>query len=268
VSAAWLKTTGTSYGTDESRKANKVSPYIGLLYDITKNVTAYASYTSIFNPQTEVDINNRKLAPAQGDAWEGGFKSQWFDDRLYASASVFRAKQSNLATYAGDFGPGDSGPIGGSYYAGETTTSTGFQIDAAGRITDNWTLNGGLSVFKLRADDHTDPSPYIPNQTLKLGSTYSFPQLNNFKLGAQMRWQGRIHYDDYGVATSAGGPGVVRQGSYAVIDLMSSIDIVDNLRATLNLRNLTDKKYLTSLLWGQAFYAEPRAVTVSLSYKY
>lgn len=268
VSVAWLKTTGTSYGTDESRKASKVSPYVGLLYDLTENITAYASYTSIFNPQTEVDFNNRKLAPAEGDAYEGGFKSQWFNDRLYAAASVFRAKQSNLATYAGDFGPGDPGPIGGSYYVGTDTTSTGFELEAAGHITDRWSLNGGFTAFKLRDDSHTNPSPYIPNRTLKLGTSYSVPEWNDLKLGAQLRWQGRIHYDDPGVTTVSGSDAIVRQGSYAVLDLMAGVDVVDHLRATLNVRNVTDKKYLASLLWGQAFYAEPRAATFSLTYRY
>jgi len=268
ASTAWLKTTGSSYGTDQSRKNNRISPYLGLLYDLTPNVTAYASYTSIFNPQSQVDISNRKLAPAEGDAYEGGVKSEWFGGRLYATAAVFHVKQSNLATYAGDFGPDDNGPIGGSYYAGENTTSKGFELEAAGRITDNWTLNGGIAYFRLRGEDHANPSPYIPNRTLKLGTTYTVPAWRDLTVGGTLRWQDSIHYVDGGLQTADGAAAIVRQGGYAVVDLMAGIDVIDTVRATLNVRNVTDKKYLASLLWGQAFYAEPRAVAVSLSYTY
>ena len=38
-SAAKLETTGTSYGVDQTRLNSKASPYAGLLYDLTSNVT-------------------------------------------------------------------------------------------------------------------------------------------------------------------------------------------------------------------------------------
>ena len=97
VSVAQLKSTGTSYDADQSRKNSKASPYVGLLYDLTSNITAYASYTSIFSPQVEVDITNRKLAPAVGNAYEAGIKSEWFNHRLYATAAVFHIRQKGLA---------------------------------------------------------------------------------------------------------------------------------------------------------------------------
>lgn len=65
-----------------------------------------------------------------------------------------------------------------------------------------------------------------------------------------------------------GSDAVIRQRHYAVLDLMSGIDVMKRVRATLNVRNVTGKKYLNSLAWGQAYYAEPRTVIGSLSFTY
>jgi outer membrane receptor for ferric coprogen and ferric-rhodotorulic acid len=265
--ATWLKTTGSSYGVDSDRKNSKVTPYVGALYDITSKVKIYASYTGIFNPQSQVSVGNQRLAPATGTSIEGGVKGQWFGGRLYATAALFRAKQKNLAEYAGDFGPGDGGPVGGSYYTGQTTISKGFEIEVAGKLTPNWTLNGGYTGFSLKAPGGDRVFPYIPNRTLKLSTTYSFPQLRDLKIGGDVRWQDSTSIDS-GVAGADGNDTSIRQRHYAVVDLMASIKVVDHVTAALNLRNVTDKKYLNSLAWNQAYYAEPRTVLGSLSFTY
>lgn len=268
LSATWLKSTGSSYGVDESRKNSKVTPYVGALYDITRNVKLYASYTSIFNPQSQVGIDNRRLAPATGNSIEAGAKSQWFDGKLYATASWFRARQNNLAQYAGTFGADSGFPAGGSYYTAQTTTSQGIELEVAGKITTNWTLSGGYTGFSLRTPDGARASTYIPNHTFKLSTTYAVPQLRDLKLGANLRWQNAIYYVDTGVQDANGHDGVIRQNGYAVVDLMASARVVDHVRASINLRNVGNAKYLNSLAGGQAYYAAPRSIMGSISFTY
>jgi len=36
----------------------------------------------------------------------------------------------------------------------------------------------------------------------------------------------------------------------------------------VNVRNVTNKKYLNSLEWGQAFYAAPRSVIGTIRFEY
>jgi outer membrane receptor for ferric coprogen and ferric-rhodotorulic acid len=270
ASAMWIKSTGTSYGTDQSRDDSGVSPYVGAVYDVTPNVSLYASYTGIFNPQIEVDINNRKLDPAKGTSIEGGIKSSWFDGRLYATAALFRAKQKELAAFAGTFGAGGAGQIGDSYYEGTDTISKGFELELAGKVTDNWTLSGGYTGLQIKDGAGNKTRTFLPTKSLKLATTYAVPQLNDLKLGAQLRWQNQIRYadpgvQDYGIVT---GDVILKQESYAVVDLMAGIRLLDRVRATVNVRNVGDRKYLASLMWGQAFYAAPRSATVSLSFAY
>jgi outer-membrane receptor for ferric coprogen and ferric-rhodotorulic acid len=258
ASATWLKSDGVSYGADQYRKNSDVSPYVGATYDLTSNVSLYASYTSIFNPQTEVDANARRLDPVTGSSVEGGVKTEWFGGRLYATASLFRAKQKGLATAAGVFGADGPGQPGSTYYTGLDTTSRGFEFELAGKVTDNWTVNGGYTGLEIEDDAGNPARVFIPTKSLKLSTTYAVPELRDLKVGAQMRWQNAIRSPDY----------TVKQDDYAVLDLMGSMRVVDHVRASINVRNVTDSKYLTSLMWGQAYYGSPRSVLGSITFTY
>ncbi|MGN8000772.1 TonB-dependent siderophore receptor [Sphingomonas sp. 22176] len=257
-SATWLKSSGISYGADQYRKNSRVSPYAGLTYDLTKNVSFYASYTDIFNPQIEVDRTGRRLDPVTGTSIEGGLKTEWFGGRLYATASLFRAKQKNLATYAGVFAPGDPGQNGTYFYTGLDTTSRGFEIELAGKVTDNWTISGGYTGLEIEDNAGNPARVFIPTKSLKLATTYTVPELHDLKMGAQLRWQNTVRSPDF----------TVTQKDYAVLDLMASIRLVDHVRAAINVRNVTDSSYLGSVMWGQAFYAPPRSVLGSISFSY
>ncbi len=65
--------------------------------------------------------------------------------------------RKGLALAAGTFGEGDPGKIGDTYYEGVDTTARGFEIEVAGRVTDNWTLSGGYTGLEIE-DDNGDPS--------------------------------------------------------------------------------------------------------------
>lgn len=247
-----LKSKGYSYGVDTPRSESALSPYLGLVADFSRNISAYASYTDIFNPQSEVDINHKTLAAAKGSSIEAGIKSVWLDNRLYATAAVFRGEQDGLSDYAGTF------PDGKSYYAGIDTIVRGYELEVSGRLTDRWWLSGGWTNLSIHDPAGQDVRLYAPRQTFKLSTTYTFRELNNLKLGGAVRWQG---------ATSTVDINTVTQGSYAVLDLMAGIDITGNLGATLNVRNIADEKYFNSLRWNQAFMGAPRSVTFNLEYR-
>lgn len=253
VSALKLKSTGFSYGVDKARDEDAVSPYVGLLFDLTPNLTAYASYTDIFNPQSEVDVARASLPAAHGKSYELGLKSQWFDNRLYATASVFKSEQFDLAEWAGAF------PDGKSYYAGVDTFVEGFELEAAGRITDRWTLSGGYTNLSIEGENGQDVRTYLPRKTIKAATTYAVPELRNLKLGAAVRWQDDVYIEDIATLT---------QKAYAVLDLTAGVDVTPQVRATLNVKNATDKTHLTSLMWNQSYYAAPRSVSLRIDYAF
>ena len=253
ANAVKLTSKGYSYGVSVARDESKASPYVGLIYEITPTISAYASYTDIFNPQSEVDVNHQTLSAAHGESYEAGLKSEWFDKRLYATAAVFRSTQAGLAEYAGSFADGKS------YYSGVDTRVSGYEFEATGAITEHWTVGGGWTQLRIRGSDGADVRTYLPRKTLKATTTYSIPSLRDLKLGAAIRWQSDIHIQDIAV---------IPQKAYAVVDLMASVKLAEPLRATLNVKNVGDEKYLTSLKWNQAYFAAPRSVSLSLDYAF
>lgn len=252
--AVSLKAEGDSYGVSQARSEDKISPYVGAVYDINANISLYASYADIFNPQSEVDLNRTPLAPAQGKSYEAGIKSQWFDNRLYATASVFKSEQYGLAAWAGYF-PGTFD----SYYAGIDTFVEGYELEVAGKITPNWTVNGGWTDLTIKDSDDNDTRTYLPRKTFKLSTTYGIPQLRDLKLGAFWRWQSEVSTYSYGPFT---------QDAYSVVDLMASVRVADRIRANLNIKNAFDQKYFGGLQWDQAFYAAPTSYMLTLDYTF
>lgn len=264
VSAVWLNTTGSSYGSDLARKDSKISPYVGLLFDLTRSLSIYASYTDIYSPQSQVDVTNSRLDPTKGTSVEAGLKGSWLDGRLYAAAALFKAKQSGLATYAGTFNDEDGieGPIGVDYYTGADTTVTGAEAEVSGRVANHWLLSAGYTHLKIKDNEGQATQAFIPRNSFKLGATYEMPEWHELKLGAQFRYQSRISSTD----DTGGLP--IRQKGYAVLDLLAGFKPFDHLQASVNVRNVTNVKYLNSLEWGQAYYAAPRSVVGTLRFEY
>ncbi|MCK8457058.1 TonB-dependent siderophore receptor [Sphingomonas faeni] len=266
--AIWLKSSGYSYGVDQARNNKKLSPYAGLLFDLTSNLTLYASYTDIFNPQSEVDATNRRLDPAKGTSIEGGVKGEWLGGRLYGAASIFQAKQKGLAEFAGQFDANNpAGQIGTSYYVGRDTISKGFEVEVAGHVSERWLVSSGFTHLTLESDDGKAARLFVPRDTFKLAATYTIEDLRDLKLGGQFRYQSRISAPS-GILDAAGDDIAIRQNGYATLDLLGSIRVVDRLRASLNVRNVTNTRYLGTLKYASGFYAAPRSVIATLRFEY
>ena len=266
VGTSWSKydAPGINFGATLSTKANKFNPYAGVLYDITSFLTAYASYTTIFSPQIDQKIDRTQVAPLTGTNIEAGLKANILDKRLYLTATAFQAKEKNLSTYAGQA----SDQFGQYYYyVGQNIRSKGIELEAVGHIVPDWAVSGGFTTINLRnLSTHSQGRTFIPRQTFKASTTYTIPDLHNLSVGAQFRWQSHIYADVDAF------PGTrVNQKAYGVLDLMAGIDVIKNLRASINVRNVTNKLYYASLLSGQyanAFYAPGRNFTASLAYRF
>jgi hypothetical protein len=72
---------------------------------VQPNVSLYASYANIFQPQTAQDARGATLAPEEGNTYEVGAKAEFFDKRLNASIAHFWMKTENTAEESGDLTP-------------------------------------------------------------------------------------------------------------------------------------------------------------------
>ena len=114
----WHAVLGTRYGSWKSAKASNefdedspggvhyqkitqthndmLTPYAGVLYDFTENLTAYVSYTDIFKPSNSESASGSYLEPVVGSNYELGLKGSFLQERLNLSSAVFWSKQDNV----------------------------------------------------------------------------------------------------------------------------------------------------------------------------
>jgi outer membrane receptor for ferric coprogen and ferric-rhodotorulic acid len=250
-------TRGVSYGTDMTRDEHNVAPYTGLVLDLGRDWSLYGSYTSIFNPQNQLGSDFQRLKSVKGRNAEMGVKGEFFNKQLNASAAIFKTRQDNLAEYVGDETTADGHLF--NIYKGVNTLSQGFEADVEGALGSRVKLNAGYTVLSIKDDSGQKARPYSPRQLLKLSSTVQV--IDKLKLGAALSWRASTWRDQ-------GDGAVARQGSYALLNLMARYDISDHFNVDVNVNNVGNKKYLTSLYWDQAYYGAPRNGSVTLNWKY
>ncbi|MDQ9204317.1 ferric-rhodotorulic acid/ferric-coprogen receptor FhuE [Cronobacter sakazakii] len=248
---------------DEIRrsKADDVTPYAGLIYDIDDTWSAYASYTSIFQPSGQRDVNSEFLDPTTGKAYEAGLKADWFNTRLTASLAVFRIEQDNVAVNTGVIIPGSGGQT--AYKSVNGTVSKGVELELNGALTDNWQLTFGASRYVAEAGDGVAVNPDQPRTTMKLFTRYQLPTLPALTVGGGARWQTKTWQDIVG----PNGDTRISQNGYTVVDLFTRYQATKNLAVQANLNNVFDKAYY-DYLGTYGVYGAPRNFSVTASYSF
>ncbi|TGN41101.1 TonB-dependent siderophore receptor [Marinobacter confluentis] len=271
VRLTWLNSKGNSYGLSKATSYDAVeTPYAGLIYDLNNDHSVYASYTEIFTPQTEVDINLDRLDPIDGVNYEVGLKSEFLNDRVNTTVALFQVEQQNVAEAAGTLsGSSDT------YYRGvDGLQSEGVELEFVGDVTDRIQLFAGYTWVNIEDADGNSAKPSVPEHLAQLRGTWKVPGVEGLELGSQVRWQSSISQDQ-GEATTgpnAGSTITTEQDSYAVVDLMASYDFARDWNATLNVNNVTDEKYIESLkkfgAFAQGFYGAPTNASLTVSWVY
>jgi len=64
----------TNRNPDNDFDDQEFTPYAGLIYDVTPEISAYTSYSTIFKPQTEFELDYTPLKPRTGEQVEVGLK--------------------------------------------------------------------------------------------------------------------------------------------------------------------------------------------------
>ncbi|WP_252274280.1 TonB-dependent siderophore receptor [Pseudomonas subflava] len=254
-------------GNSKIKEDDEITPYAGIVYDLTENLSAYASYTDIFLPQSQHDINDNQLNPIVGESYETGLKAEFFDGRLNASAAVFRIKQDNLAESTGLFIPGKTPPTF-AYEEGDGATSDGFELEINGELAPGWNLMAGYTQFDVEDADGEDVNTQYPTKMIRTFTTYRVPGFLGDKLtiGGGVNWQDSIYVY---AANPSGVAEKVEQDAYALVNLMARYEITENLSAQLNANNVTDEKYMDFFeAYGAFTYGAPRSLTASAKYSF
>ncbi len=245
---------------------HELTPYAGVVFDLSANTSLYASYTSIFQPQQKRDINGQYLDPIVGKSTEIGVKGEFFEGRLNASAALFHIKQDNLAQSTGEMIAGTTPPET-AYRASEGATSKGFELEVAGELAKGWNASAGYTQFKLKDASGADINTIYPRKLLRIFTSYRLPgELAGLTLGGGVNWQGETY--TY-AANPLGVTEKIDQKAYALVNLMARYDINKQWSAQLNVNNLLDETYYGMFdAYSQFTYGAPRNAMLSATYRF
>ena len=209
------------------------SPRIGLIYRPFEPLTFYASYATSFAPQTANVLNVANPAPETGEQVEIGTRIDILPT-LTLSGSAFRITRDNVAAT-------DPANTGFSVITGQQQ-SQGFEADLAGEILPGWNVIGGVGFLDAKITRDTtfaigNRLAGVPTFSGSVWTTYEFHEgwLRGLGLGAGVTYVGQRTGDlnnSYSV------------GAYARVDAALWYDFDERWRLSVNLRNLTDARYI------------------------
>lgn len=246
---------------DDREYDDEFTPYAGVVVDITHTLSAYVSYTQIFQPQDVRDVSGGVLDPIEGDTYEIGLKGAWFDGRLNASIAAFESKRENLAVALWD---DEGNPVsdmrgGQAHRAEDHTEGRGWELEVAGALTERWQIQAGYSQFKNKnsAGDILDTTQ--PEQQFKLYTAYQPAFVPRLTIGGSLRWQDGTYVDGQSDR-------LYKIDSYFVAGLNADYAVNEQLSVAVNLNNAFDKEYRVSNYTHS--YGAPRNASVTVRAKF
>ena len=255
------------YSASPASESRVFTPYGGLVFDIDGTHSAYASYSTIYQPQASQDRYGKLLAPREGKTFEAGIKSGWLDGRLNTAAALYQIRQSNLAeSDPGYTVPGTNNPANRTIKGARTQ---GVDLEATGAITPSWNISASWSYSQTENNSGKAILTTFPRHMVKLWTTYRLPgELHRLTLGGGVNWQSRVYSDID--AWQINSTLHWEQKAYSVASLMARYDVSDKLSATVNVANLFDKQYTASVSdwWYSGMHGPARKVALTVRYQF
>lgn len=248
--------------------APEYTPYVGIVYDLSKNWSVYASYTDIFLPQNAYAVDGSILPPIRGEDYEVGLKGEFFDGLLNAQFSLFRIDNVNKAvddmTGPSPCAPFYPAPNGRCKVAGGESRSQGFELELTGQLHPGWQVFASYTntYTKYLADSPANTGNALrtndPRHTARLFTTYRLGSAHRWTLGGGTEVQSSSY--------STNGALTYRQGGYAVWNAMAAYDIDKKYSVQLNVDNLFDRYYYKqySVTGISTYYGDPRNIMLSM----
>ena len=237
--------------TLDKQSFTEVTPYIGLVYDLTENTSLYASYTDIFNPQTFRDIDENYLDPIYGNSIETGIKGEYFDKALTTSLGFFYTKQDNAPVLDPSYTQFANGEF--AYYTVDAK-SKGVEFEVSGKVANNTTLSFNLTHFNAKDKDGDKYNTLASRTTSSIFAKYNY---NDFTFGGGIDYNSKKYL------------GTITQDAYYLVNLMGAYKINKNLSAQVNISNLFDEKYYEAIMSDSTIaYGAPRTFTAKLTYSF
>jgi outer membrane receptor for ferric coprogen and ferric-rhodotorulic acid len=140
-------------------------------------------------------------------------------------------------------------------------TSKGVELEISGRVGDNTHLVFGATALSLEDDTGAPTYLWVPRRTLNFTVDTRLPIEPVITVGLGGTWRSKTSTTDSYTGF------VVRQDAYAVLNAFARWDATERLQVKLNINNIGDEKYITSL-YSVGYYGAPLNVMASLRYAF
>lgn len=187
-------------GNEQEFKTNAFVPRIGLTYELTNTISAYATYLEGFQPHTNTTSLNPtaegffwtaspgRFDPLESSLIEFGAKAEFLNGKIFANLAIFDITQKNILL-------GDTFDLDNLTTRGEQR-SRGFEMDISGYVLPNLQLTAsyGFNEATIEEDAIEDfvgeRIGGAPKHNANFWGRYDFDSSSTFKgigigLGAQ-----------------------------------------------------------------------------------
>jgi len=279
ITPEWKLLAGTRYDVFEAQQEDRLgvanfessvdqwSPRGGIVWQPTKAQSYYFSYGKSFNPSAEslsLSANNVNLPPEQNHNYEIGAKLDFFDNRLSATAALFRLEKTNART---------TSPLDPNLQilSGEQRTD-GFELGLAGEILPRWDVSVTYayldaeitksnstavgSVSGLTKSFQGMTSTNVPEHSGVAWTSYRLT--DNWEIGGGVFYATDRYADSVNEAVLPG---------YARLDAVVAYH-QKHYDVQLNVFNLTDTVYYESGQQNSALPGTPVTGQLSVNFKY
>lgn len=296
---------GGAYSDNETTVGGKA----GIVYKPVENASVYASYGLSHLPHGSL-LSNPDIFRQDANAFPGfvagadpvefhnfeiGGKLDFFNGRLSTTAALFRTEKHKAAIVGRQ--PGETSDSLQGY--GEQVVQ-GLELGIAGELTEQWKIYGGLVVMDSERQHSAaldaarrigqsgsgdygctvpaaactvrtsgDELAFTPNFSANIWTTYDVT--DDFTIGGGVQYVGESYIgrpDDANRIIKNGRYG--KLPDYFLVNLYASYDITDNIELALNVDNVFDETYLTTINWGGGwgYLGAPRTYWLSANFKY
>ena len=258
---------------EEKIEQQALIPRVGLVITANDNINFYSTWMKGFEPQTaaiqsDPDRYGGPFDPVYSELYEMGIKTDWFNNRLSATASVFKIIQQN-SLY--DAFPAVIGKPDLKMQIGEEE-SNGFEFDLAGEITPNWSILASYAYIDARITKTASNSekdfdmqrPSTPRHSGNIWTKYIITEgpLKHLGFGAGYNFVTE-RYGQVGRRTNT----TVYPG-YGLVNAVLYYKI-NQIQLQLNLNNVLNQ---THWVGGydklRSFPGAPRNINASVTYKF
>lgn len=237
---------------------------VGLTFKPAREGSIYVAYGSSITPpgmsnfalsESITSQDNPNLEPQESFSYELGSKWDFLGDALNLNAAIFHTQNTNVL-YSDD--------STGLYQQDGGQLVEGLTCGVSGKLSEDWSIFANGTWLDAQLDQPGDQ--YDGHRIIRTpefsGSLWSTYRVNDtWTIGLGWRYQS---------STDANAANTIEVPAYALVDAMLEYRWSASVSSRLNLRNLFDREYISSINnSGQRFnYGEPLNVMLSTSYSF